>query len=254
MIALKLDFKKAFDSVSWSSLDAVLEARGFGDVFRSWIRVILRTGKAVVLLNGVPGRWMECKNGLRQGDPLSPYLYLIIAGLLRQLITQGPTGSRLLHPLVDDLPCPVIQYADDTLILVRAVPAQVALLKAALDTFSAATRLTINYHKSMFVPICVPARDATALTETLGCEVSSFPQTYLGLPLSDRKLPASALDFLAEKISARIPRWRLGTLDPGGRLTLTSAVLSALPSFAMSMLPIPKCVIDKMDRPRRAMF
>jgi hypothetical protein len=84
--------------------------------------------------------------------------------------------------------------------------------------------------------------------------VSSFPQTYLGLPLSDRKLPANALDFLAEKISARIPRWCLGTLDPGGRLTLTSAVLSALPSFAMSVLPIPKCVIDKMDRPRRAMF
>jgi hypothetical protein len=83
---------------------------------------------------------------------------------------------------------------------------QVALLKAVLDTFSVAMGLTINYHKSTFVPIYVPADDAVALAVTLGCTVSSFPQTYLGLPLSDNKLPASALDFLAERISARIPR------------------------------------------------
>jgi hypothetical protein len=54
-IALKLDFRKAFDSVSWSSLDAVLESRGFGVVFRAWVHDILRTGKAAVLVNGVPG-------------------------------------------------------------------------------------------------------------------------------------------------------------------------------------------------------
>jgi hypothetical protein len=254
MIALKLDFRKAFDSVRWSSLDAVLESRGFGVLFRSWVRDILRTGKAAVLLNGVPGRWIESRNGLRQGDPLSPYLYLIIVGHLRQLVTREDGGLRLLHPLVNGLPCPIIQYAEDTMILVRATHSQVALLKAALDTFFAATGLTINYHKSTFVPICVPTDDAAALAMTMGCAVASFLQTYLGLPLSDRKLPSSALDFLAERISTRIPRWRLGTLDPGSRLTLTSMVLSALPSFAMSVLPIPKGTICRMDRPRRAMF
>jgi hypothetical protein len=174
-IALKLHFRKAFDSVSWSSLDAVLESRGFGVIFRSWERDILRTGKVVVLLNDVPGRWIECRNGLCQGDPLSPYLYLIITGLLRQLVTREGDGPRLLHPLVDDLPCPVIQYANDTLILVRATRSQVVLLKAVLDTFSVATGLTINYHKSTFVPICVPTDDAVALAATLGCAVPSFP-------------------------------------------------------------------------------
>jgi hypothetical protein len=114
------------------------------------VRDVLRTGKAAVLLNGVPGRWIECKNGLRQGDPLSPYLYLIIVGLLRQVVTREDGGSRVLHTFIDDFPFPVIQYADDTLILVRATQSQVSLLKDALDTFSVATWLTINYHKSMF--------------------------------------------------------------------------------------------------------
>jgi hypothetical protein len=97
-IPLNQDFKKAFDSVNWCSLDAILEACGFGSLFRTWIRGLLTSGKAAVLLNGVPGRWMECKNGLRQGDPLSPYLYLIVAGLLRQLVTACSTPSSTTSP------------------------------------------------------------------------------------------------------------------------------------------------------------
>jgi hypothetical protein len=104
---------------------------------------------------------------------------------------------------------------------------QVALLKAALDTFSVATGLTINYHKSTFVPIYVPTDDVAVLAATLGCAVLYFPHTYLSMLLSDSKLLASVLDVLAEMISAWIPRWRLGTLDPSSRLTLTSAVLDA---------------------------
>jgi hypothetical protein len=160
-----------------------------------------------------------------------------------------------LHPLVDDLPCPVIQYADDTLLILRAEHSQVRRLRELLDLFSQATGLHINFHKSTFVPVGgVTAELASDLANILGCPVSSFPQTYLGLPLSDHKLPAAALEFLSVKISKRIPGWRTSLLPIGGRLTLTTAVLSALPSFAMSVLPIPKGTLSKMDRPRRAML
>jgi hypothetical protein len=107
-VVLKLDFKKAFDSVNWEALDAVLRARGFGSTFRGWILAILSTGKTAVLLNGVPGRWIACMNGLRQGDPLSPYLFHAVAELLRCLLVEDVGDDRLLHPLADDLPCPVV--------------------------------------------------------------------------------------------------------------------------------------------------
>ncbi|KAK1694254.1 hypothetical protein QYE76_010951 [Lolium multiflorum] len=189
VVVLKLDFKKAFDSVNWAALDAILEARGIGPLFRSWISSILTTGRTAILLNGVPGRWISCKNGLRQGDPLSPYLYLAVADLLPCLIAMESSEERLLHPLVDDLPCPVIQYADDTLLILRAEHSQVRRLKAILDLFSHATGLHINFHKSTFVPVGgVPYGLASELAGILGCPVSSFPQTYLGLPLSDHKL------------------------------------------------------------------
>jgi hypothetical protein len=71
-VVLKLDFKKAFDSVSWYSLDKILAARCFDAKWRSWVSLILGSGKTAVMLNGVSGRWITCKRGLRQGDPISP--------------------------------------------------------------------------------------------------------------------------------------------------------------------------------------
>jgi hypothetical protein len=111
------------------------------------------TSQTAVLLNGIPGRWIQCRRGLRQGDPLSPFLFNIVADVLQQLLLLASRAGLLLHPLVDDLPCPVLQYADDTLIIIRAIPEHVSNLKRVLDEFSAATGLSINFHKSTFVPI-----------------------------------------------------------------------------------------------------
>lgn len=104
------------------------------------------------MLNGVPGRWITCKMGLRQGDPLSPYLFIIVADVLQNVIQRASAKGDLKHPFVDSLPCPVLQYVDDTLILLRGDVSSIASLKTVLDSFSQATGLEINFHKSTFVP------------------------------------------------------------------------------------------------------
>lgn len=94
--------------MEWDSLDRILEARGFDSRWRSWVTNILSTGKTSVLLDGVQGCWLTCKRGSRQGDPLSPYLFIIMADVLQRLIQRASRVGLLGHPVDPRLPCPVL--------------------------------------------------------------------------------------------------------------------------------------------------
>jgi hypothetical protein len=248
-VVLKLDFAKAFDSVCWGSLLAILQSRGFPEKWCDWIQQLQETAKSAVLLNGVPGRWISCRKGLRQGDPLSPYLFILVADVLQQLLTRDPA---IRHPLAPDRPCAVLQYADDTLIVARADAAAVLRLKELLGSFSRATGLTINYSKSLLVPMHIPCQEAESYVGTLGCALGEFPQTYLGLPLSHEKLNLTAFAPIIASADRYLSGWWASLLNHQGRLVLINAVLDSLPVYAMGALQIPPGVIEALDARRRA--
>lgn len=132
-LVLKLDFAKAFDTVIWESLDTILGARGFHERWCAWMQDILSSSKSAVLVNGCSGPWITCKRGLRQEDPLSPYLFLLVADTLQALIRSATTVR---HPVDSDSTCAVLQYADDTLIVLKGDIVDVQALKNILQAFS----------------------------------------------------------------------------------------------------------------------
>lgn len=85
-IVVKLDLKKFFDSVCWPALLTTLATRGFPPIWHDWINDLLVTEITAILLNGCPDPWIDCKIGLQQGDPLSPYLFIIVPDVLHRLI------------------------------------------------------------------------------------------------------------------------------------------------------------------------
>lgn len=93
---------------SWDSLHRIMRARGFGTTWCSWVSRTLHTGKTAILLNGTPGRWFQCHRGLRQADPISPYLFIIVAGVLQRLIQQASANGELCHPINPTIPYPVL--------------------------------------------------------------------------------------------------------------------------------------------------
>lgn len=113
------------------------------------------------------------------------------SSLLSLMCYSDDQAQRVRHPIAENLPCPVLQYADDTLIMLRADASDAARLKQLLDSFSAATRLRINFSKSTMVPMHVAPDTLPDLLATLSCQCEG--QAYLGLPLSNTKLSISLL-------------------------------------------------------------
>ncbi|GKV22035.1 hypothetical protein SLEP1_g31939 [Rubroshorea leprosula] len=146
----KADFEKAYDCVDWSFLDWMMERFGFGIKWRGWIMECLSTVRISVLVNGSPTKEFEVGKGLRQGDPLSPFLFLMIAeglqGLVQRAIKEG-----MLHGIEigkNGLSVSLLQFADDTVIMGRVNVENIRTVKDILKWFELMSGLRINFSKS----------------------------------------------------------------------------------------------------------
>jgi hypothetical protein len=122
IIILKLDFEKAFDTIEHGTILAILEKLGFPSRWLQWTQEILNSGSSAILLNGVLGKFFQCRRGVRQGNPLSPLLFVLAAELLQLVLNKASNIGLLQRPLdlLHTSDFPVIQYVDDTILVMRA--------------------------------------------------------------------------------------------------------------------------------------
>jgi hypothetical protein len=249
---LKLDFEKAFDKFEHKVISLVQQHKGFPRKWLKSIRDILASSTSSVLLNDVPGKVFHCRRYVRQGDPLSPLLFILAAHLLQTLINKAKEMGLLRLPIQVGytLDFPIIQYADDMLLVMEACPHQLLVLKAILNTFADSTGLKVNYSKSNMFPINLSPERLNHFAATFNCQASSLPFTYLGLPLINTKPTVQEFLPLVHRVERRLISTAM-FLTQGGKLHMVKSVLSSLPTFFMSTLKVPIVIINQIDCYRR---
>jgi len=247
MALLKLDISKAFDTVAWPFLLDTLRAFGFGDRWRRWTATLLSSASSRILLNGTPGRPIRHLRGVRQGDSLSPMLFIIAMEVFARLLKVA-VDERLLRPqqsLVIKHQCSI--YADDVIIFLHPHADDARAIKEILRIFGEASGLRTNLAKCSITPIHVPDNSLPQLQEILECQVTQFPITYLGLPLSTKKIPRARIQAAVDTINRRLPSCHGPLMTKSGRLVWIKSVLSAIPIYAIIADGLPLWAIQEIN-------
>jgi mannosylglycoprotein endo-beta-mannosidase len=216
-LLFKLDIRKAFDSVRWDYIIDLLQRRGFPSRFRNWIVALLFTATSRVLLNGVAGAPMRHGRGLRQGDPLSPLLFVLAIDPLSQIL-EIASAHGLLHKIRGrGNVLRTSLYADDAAVFVAPLKHDIQNLEAILHSFGEVTGLCTNFQKSSVVPIRCGDVDLDDILQGMPATRASFPLRYLGLPLSVRALKRVDFLHLEDKCVGKLPTWNGKLITTAGR-------------------------------------
>ena len=247
MLFLKLDIQKAFDSVRWEYMLELLQRLGFGQRWRDLLSILWASTSSRILLNGLPGRPILHRRGLRQGHPLSPMLFILAMDPLQRLFDKA-TQQGLLSPIgADPIRLRTSLYADDAALFVRPTLEDITTVRHLLQIFGDATGL----HKSEFYRISCDTLDLEAIAAAFSARSAIFPCKYLGLPLHVGRTKRADEQILIDKIGARLPGWKGRLLTRAGRLTLINSVLTSIPVYHMTIFPLSKWAIKRIDRLRR---
>lgn len=205
-ILLKIDFAKAYDSVDWNYVIRMLHLMGFPIKWTSWIRECITSVSTNVLVNGSPSGEFILERGLRQGDPLSPFLFLIAAEGLNWLVKCAQSQGLLKGAAIgrESVEVTHLQYADDTLLVLEGTEDNARAAKWILKNFEVMSGLSINYDKSCVYGINMDNEDLERIAGDLGYVVGALPIPYLGLKVGGRVNGKAEWNEVIDRVKGRL--------------------------------------------------
>uniref|UniRef100_A0A2N9FNM3 Reverse transcriptase domain-containing protein n=1 Tax=Fagus sylvatica TaxID=28930 RepID=A0A2N9FNM3_FAGSY len=220
--AIKADLRKAYDSVDWNFILMCLLAAGCPPKFVNWIKECITNSRFTISLNGSLVGYFPGGKGLRQGDPISPYLFVIAMEGFTRLLKRRVLEFRnfKFHPQCKQLQITHLSFADDLLLFSSADLPSIRLIKSVLEEFKDISGLALNPNKSEVFFAAVPGEIKEQILSCLQFKEGNLPVRYLGMPLISGKLTYKDCQPLIDKIVGRIHTWSAKHLSFAGRLQI----------------------------------
>ncbi|KAJ0667015.1 putative RNA-directed DNA polymerase [Helianthus annuus] len=245
----KIDFEKAYDNISWKFVVDMFSNMGFGERWCKWIWGVLSSARASVLVNGAPTFEFKWEKGMRQGDPLSPFLFVaVMEGLSNILDRAKEVGVFSGVALPEDGPSiSHLFFADDALIVGEWDSEGALNVVRLLRSFHACSGLKINLGKSNLYGIGVDNGEVGVVADAVGCKQDSLPFKYLGLKVGANMNRVNNWKTVYDIFESRLALWKSALLSMGGRTTLIRSVLQSLPCYYFSLYRAPVKVIKDLE-------
>ena len=237
-LLLCLDFEKAFDSLSWKFMKTVLKDYGFGNDICKWFNLFYNDIKAAVSVNGQISSWFTVKRGCRQGDPISPYIFILCAEVLASMIRQNDNIKGI---KIGDVEHKIAQYADDTEIILGGDKQSFEETIETIDSFSKYSGLYLNKSKTCAVWLGKDRKSPTKYMEHLNMNWNPDKFKILGLWFTDDLEECVNINFRdkLEEIRKLYKIWIKRQITPLGRIAVLKAIILSKLIHLWILLPNP---------------
>ncbi|GKV17362.1 hypothetical protein SLEP1_g27876 [Rubroshorea leprosula] len=247
---IKLDLEKAYDRLEWSSIRETLIFFNFPPLLIKLIMSCVSSASFSCVINGSVTDSFKPSRGLRQGDPLSPYLFILCLEYLSLKLQHstdvgiwrgsklGKSGPYFSH----------IFFADDLILIGKATMSNSLFLKGLLDFFCTRSGQNINQEKSKILFSANVNPDIRlAICHTLGYMETPSLGKYLGFPITSKRIKKSDCNFIVDKVRSKLAGWKANMLSLAGRVTLATSVLSSIPNYYMQGMFFPASIHKELD-------
>ncbi|XP_031096925.1 uncharacterized protein LOC116001176 [Ipomoea triloba] len=266
-MAIKLDFEKAYNRLSWDFIRSTLAKIGFGEAWITLIMHCIQTPRMALIWNGEIIPQFTPSRGIRQGDAMSPAIFVLCMERLSQMITRSVSaglwkGIRLSS---SSPPLSHLCFADDLVLFSEVSSDQVAVIRDNLERYCDASGVIrdnlerycdasgqkINYAKSQvyFSKNVAPAV-ASDFANRLNLAKTDNLGTYLGVQSAHGRIFRQNFGNLLDLLKGRMEGWKARILSLAGRVTLAKSVLNSIPTYAMQTAVLPIGVRDMWEEGR----
>ena len=250
-MAIKVDLEKAYDRLEWCFIHKVLQAFQFPQNIVKVIMSCVTSTKISILFNGEALELFNPSRGIRQGDPLSSYLFILCMEYLGHLIDKKCMEGvcKPLKASRDNIGISHLFFADDLILFAKVDEDSCETISKVLDEFCEESGQKVSVDKSrIYFSPNVQVELRREICSRLGIQATANIGNYLGFPIKHKGVPRNRMNFIVERVMNKLAGWKARFLSFAGRSVLVKSVMSSIPNYVMQAASLLAHLCEKLDK------